>query len=77
MKKCITFGNWNKSYLYIIASFVSLVLFNVFEGFGYYFYQVQLSDDAFNEYIYIHKLFYYLLILICSSLYRLYEKKKG
>ena len=49
MKKCITFGNWNKSYLYIIASFVSLVLFKIFEGFGYYFYQVQLSDDAFNE----------------------------
>ena len=75
MKKYITFGNWNKSYLYIIASFASLVLFNVFEGFGYYFYGVQLlSDPIFNGHIYIHKLYYYLFIFICSSIYRLYKK---
>ncbi len=58
MKKYITFGNWNKSYLHIIASFASLVLFNVFDGFCYYFYGVQLSDRIFNRHIYIHKIYY-------------------
>ena len=76
MAKYITFGNWNKSYFYIIASFTSMVAFNAVEGFGYYFYSLQLSDDKFNGHIYIHKLCYYLLILICSLLYSVYKNMR-
>ena len=75
MKKFITFGNWNKSYFYIINSCISAVAFDILNGFGYNsFYALQLSDSKFNVHIYIHKLSYYLLILICSFLFYLYEK---
>lgn len=73
MTKYITFGNWNKNYLYIIASCISAVAFDVINGYGYYFYSLQLSDSRFNGHIYIHKLFYYLLILICATLFHFYE----
>ena len=74
MKKYITFGNWNKDYLYIIAACISYILFDVTNGCGYYYYTLQLSDSKFSGHIYIHKLFNYSLILICSFLFYLYEK---
>ena len=77
MKKFITFGNWNKSYFYIINSCISAVAFDILNGFGYNsFYALQLSDSKFNVHIYIHKLSYYLLKLICSFLFYLYENKR-
>ena len=71
----ITLGSWNKNYLYIIVSSLCWLVYEAFNGLGYYFNTINLGDPRFNGHIYIHKLFYYLLILICSLLFSLYEKK--
>ena len=73
--KCITLGSWNKNYLYIIVSSLSWLLYEAFNGLGYYYNTINLGDSKFNGHIYIHKLFYYLLILICSLFLLLYETK--
>ena len=76
MKKYITFGNWNKSYLYIIVSVASMIVFSVIGGVDYYLYRIPSIGKTFGEHIYIHNIDYYLLLLICSSLFRIYEKKR-
>ena len=73
--KYITLGSWNKNYLYIIASSLSWLIYEAFNGLGYYYNTINLGDPKYNGHIYIHKLFYYLLILICSLLFLLYETK--
>ena len=77
MKKYITFGNWNKNYLFIIAAIISIDASKTITGLNYHNYKLALFDN--NEFVghmYIHELFYYLLILICSSLFFLYEQKR-
>ena len=76
MKTCITFGNWNNNYFYILASVLCRVLYDIINGYGYPYYSIQLSDKKFEGHIYIHQLFYYLLILICSFFFLLYEIKR-
>ena len=71
----ITLGNWNKNYIYIIAQVILSIIFDVFNGLGYYFYSINLGDPQFGSHTYIHGLFYYLLILIFSLLFLLYENK--
>ena len=78
MKKCITLGNWNKNYLYIIAIVISVNIYCLFTGYGYQTYIIGffiVKDHIGHNYI--HKLYYYLLILICFLLYFLYEKKRN
>ena len=72
----ITFGNWNKNYIYIILSCFCAIAFDVTNGCGYYFYTLQLSESEFSGHIYIHKLFYYFLLFICSFLFYLYERQR-
>ena len=78
MKKCITLGNWNKNYLYIIAIVISVNIYILISGGGYHIYMIGLFiDEDHIGHVYIHKLIYYLLILICSFLYSLYDKKRN
>ena len=78
MKKCITLGNWNKNYLYIIAIVISVNIYILISGGGYHTYMIGLFIDGDHiGHVYIHKLIYYLLILICSFLYSLYDKKRN
>ena len=76
MKKYLTFGIWNKYYLYIIAMVISMNIHGLIAGNGYhsYFIGFFIVEDHVGH-SYIHKLFYYSLILIFSLLYLLYEKK--
>ena len=77
MKKCISLGEWNKNYLYIIAEVISINVYCLCVGNGFYTYQIGIFHDiGYFGHFYIHKLFYYLLILICSSLFLLYETKR-
>ena len=76
MKKCITFGNWNKYYLNILAIVISLNIYYILSGIGYHSYSIGLLIvEDHSGHNYIHNLFYYLLILIGSFLYSLYDKK--
>ena len=75
MTKYITFGNWNKNYIYIIASIISNLIYDALGGLGYLFYSINIGYDKFGAHTYIHRLFNYLLILIFSSLFLLYETK--
>ena len=76
MKKCITFGNWNKYYLNILAIVISLNIYYILSGIGYHSYSIGLLIvEDHSGHTYIHNLFYYLLILIGSFLYSLYDKK--
>ena len=77
MKKCISLGEWNKNYLYIIAEVISINVYCLCVGNGFYTYQIGIFHDiGYFGHFYIHKLFFYLLILICSSLFLLYETKR-
>ena len=76
-KKYITLGNWNKNYIYIIATVICMNIFCLISGFGYHTYQIGIFIDYEHVgHIYIHKLFYYFIILICSFFYYLYERKR-
>jgi hypothetical protein len=77
MKNYITIGNWYRSYLLILVSSAFRVVFDIINGYGYPYYSIQISESKFNGHIYIHKLFYFLLILIGSSIFYLYEKKRS
>ena len=73
----ITLGNWNKHYLYFIATVICMNIWCITSGFGYHTYQIGIFiDDEHIGHLYIHKLFYYVLILICSFFYWLYERKR-
>ena len=77
MKKCITFGNWNNNYLFILASVLSSIIGRIIKGYSYHTYNLKIFDNnQFSGHMYIHRFIYYLLILICSSLFYLYEKKR-
>ena len=76
MKKFITVGNLNKYYLYIIAIVVTWNIHALLFGLSYRTYSLgflSVADHA--GHAYIHKLLYYLIILITSCLYYLYIKK--
>ena len=76
MKKCITVGNLNKYYLYIIAIVVTWNIHALLFGLSYRTYSLGfLSVADHGGHTYIHKLLYYLIILISSCLYYLYIKK--
>ena len=78
MKKCISLGNWNKYYLYIISIVIFLNITNFITGIGYHTYSLGLFDDNDHAvHTYIHKLFYYLFILIFTFLYFLFDKKRN
>ena len=78
MTKYITFGNWNKNYLYIIGIVVSVNIYSLIAGFGYHTYLIAffIVPDH-TGHTYIHKLFYYLLILIFSFIYFLYDMRRN
>ena len=77
MKRYITFGNWNKNYLFIIAAIISIDISKIITGLNYLNYKLEIFDvNELSGHIYIHELFYYLLILICSSLFLIYEQKR-
>ena len=70
MKRYITFGNWNKNYLFIIAAIISIDISKIITGLNYLNYKLEIFDvNEFSGHIYIHELFYYLIILICSTLF--------
>ena len=79
-KSCITFGNWNKRYLYIIGSFISVIIYKIITGYSYYEYKFlyTLGEDAkdISGHLYIHQCFYYFIIFIFSFLFHLYEERK-
>ena len=76
MKKCITLGSWNKYYLFIIAEAISINISGLVVGNGYHTYKIGLfTNDEYFGHLFIHKFFYFLLILIVTFLFLLYEKK--
>ena len=80
MKTCITFGNWNKNYLYIIGSSISIVVYKIITGYNYYDYKFTftLGNDEQNitSHFYVHQGFYYFIIFVFSCLFYIYELKR-
>ena len=77
MKKCITFGSWNKYYLFIIAEAISINIYCLVVGNGYHTYSIGLfTNDEYFGHLFIHKFFYFLLVLILALLFLLYENKR-
>ena len=78
MGNYITFGNWNKNYLYILGTSISLIFYRIITGYSYYTYENRLfDDDEYSTHFYINEFEYYVITLICSSLFLLYEKKRN
>ena len=76
-KPYITLGNWNKHYIYIILTVISMNIYCIISGFGYHTYQIGIFiDEEHIGHLYIHKIIYYLLMLIGSFFYWLYEIKR-
>ena len=76
MAKYITFGNWNKNYLFLLAEAVFFFIYSFISGFNYYTYEIGLfPDNNTGGHIYIHKFFYYLILLVSSAIFLLYKKK--
>ena len=77
VKRCITLGKWNKHYIYFIATVICMNIYCIISGYGYHTYQIGIFiDEEHIGHLYIHKLIYYLLMLICSFFYWLYERKR-
>ena len=80
MKRCISFGNWNKNYLYIIGSSISIVVYKIITGYNYYDYKFAftLGNDEQNitSHFYVHQGFYYFIIFIFSCLFHIYEVRR-
>ena len=80
MKKFLTFGNWNKNYLYIIFSSICLTLFKIIVGYNYYSYKMKwVTGGDYEEiisHVYIQQFLYYFLIFISAILYHKYEQNK-
>ena len=63
----ITLGNWNKRYIYFLAAVICQNIHCIISGYGYHTYQIGIFiDEAHIGHLYIHKIIYYLLMLICS-----------
>ena len=77
VKSYITLGNWNKHYIYIILTVICMNIYCIISGFGYHTYQIGIFiDEEHIGHLYIHKTIYYLLMLLCSFFYWLYEVKR-
>jgi len=77
MGKYIGFGNWNRNYLFILADVLVVIINDSIKGLGYYTYKLELiKNNDYGGHTFIHKLFYYLLVLIFSLLYYIYQLNK-
>ena len=77
MKKCISVGNLSKNYLFIIAIVITFNIHALITGLTYHTYYIKfLVVENHIGHTYIHKLLYYLLILISSFIFYLYKKKR-
>ena len=77
MQKWITFGIWNNNYLFILASIFSSIIGRLIKGYDYHTYSLKFFEEyELPQHMYIHRFLYYFLILICSSLFLLYERKR-
>ena len=80
MKRCITFGNWNKNYLYIIGSSISIVIYKIISGYNYYEYKFTFTlgedEEIITSHFYVHQGFYYFIIFVFSCLFHIYELKR-
>lgn len=78
MKRCISLGNWNKNYLFIIGSAIALVIYNIITGHTYYEYKFHPTyrndEENISGHIYIHQCFYYFIIFVFAFLFYIYEE---
>ena len=73
----ITLGNWSKRYFYFLAAVICQNIHSIISGYGYQSYQIGIFiDQEHIGHLYIHKIIYYLLMLICSFFFWLYEIKR-
>ena len=78
MHKFITFGNWNKYYLYIIGTSISLIIYRLITGYSYIIYESNIFKNEENSgHFYIHEFEYYFMTFFCAFLFRLYERKRN
>ena len=77
MGNYIGFGNWNKNYLFILANVLSVILKDIITGFGYYTYKLELvKNNKYGGHTFIHRLFYYLMMFVCSLAFYKYKSHK-
>ena len=76
MTKYITLGNWNKKYLTIIFTFISLMLYHLLTGFDFAdTYNIRIVEiGKFKGHYFIHYFFLYITVLIMSSIFYIINK---
>ena len=77
MTKYISLGNWNKKYLTIIFTIISLILYRLLTGFDFAdTYDMRIVEiGKFKGHYFIHYSFLYITVLIISSLVYLINEK--
>ena len=80
MKRYITLGNWNKNYLFIIGSAISIIIYYIISGDTYYEYKFnptyENDEKNIRDQFYIHQCFYYFIIFIFAFIFHIYEEKR-
>ena len=83
MGSYLSFGNWNRNYIYIFLSSIFLNLYKVIVSYNYYSYEFSIleilgSDDTkeVTGHLFIHQFLYYFIIFVFAIIHQIYKKKR-